>query len=109
MTATTVGSTDGTSYPTPAASMARLFRDRVDATPQAEAYRFPRDGGWQSVTWADTEATVRRLAAGRLAIAMLRRLGEMKVTPTGSGVLDVVVDLGRHRRAEVPEERVLRH
>jgi long-chain acyl-CoA synthetase len=70
MTATTAGSTDTTSYPTPAVSMARLFRDRVAATPQAEAYRFPRDDGWQSVTWADTETTVRRLAAGLLALGL---------------------------------------
>jgi long-chain acyl-CoA synthetase len=51
---TRAGSTDPSTYPTPAVSMARLFRDRVAATPGAEAFRFPAgaDGGWESVTWA---------------------------------------------------------
>ena len=41
MTRTSAGSTDPSTYPTPAVSMARLFRDRVAATPEREAFRFP--------------------------------------------------------------------
>ncbi|NYD40068.1 AMP-dependent synthetase/ligase [Nocardioides panaciterrulae] len=50
--------------------MARLFRDRVTATPDAEAFRFPTDSGWQSVTWAQVEDTVRTMAAGLLELGV---------------------------------------
>ncbi len=41
MTRTSAGSTETTGYPAPAVSLARLFHDRVTATPDAEAFRFP--------------------------------------------------------------------
>ena len=47
-----------------------MFYDRVAATPDVEAYRFPAHGGWESVTWAQTEQTVRPLAAGLLALGI---------------------------------------
>ncbi|RYP84182.1 long-chain fatty acid--CoA ligase [Nocardioides guangzhouensis] len=47
-----------------------MFYDRVRATPDVEAYRFPRDGGWESVTWAQAEEIVRPLAAGLLALGI---------------------------------------
>ena len=50
--------------------MARLFRDRVTATPEAEAFRFPTDTGWESVTWAQVEDTVKTMAAGLLALGI---------------------------------------
>ncbi len=46
-----------------------LFLTRVGRTPAAEAFRHPKDGGWQSLTWAETEARVRAVAGG------LRKLG----------------------------------
>ncbi|HYD40363.1 MAG TPA: AMP-binding protein, partial [Anaeromyxobacter sp.] len=46
-----------------------LFLTRVGRTPSAEAFRHPKDGGWQSLTWAETEARVRGVAGG------LRKLG----------------------------------
>lgn len=55
---TTSGSRDTNSYPTPAVTVARLFYDRVAATPESEAFRFPTNGGWASVTWGQTEETV---------------------------------------------------
>ena len=61
---------DARQYPTPAASMARLFCDRVTATPDAEAFRFPTTAGWESVTWAQADQTVRTLAAGLLALGI---------------------------------------
>jgi long-chain acyl-CoA synthetase len=64
------GTADPRTYPRPAASVARLFSDRVAATPDAEAYRFPTDGGWRSVTWAQTAETVRTMAAGLLALGI---------------------------------------
>ena len=67
----TSGSTDTSRYPTPAPSVARMFYDRVAATPHAEAYRHPTAAGWASVTWAQTEETVRTMAAGLLALGIL--------------------------------------
>ena len=71
MARTTSGSTDPGSYATPAPSVARMFYDRVAATPHAEAFRHPAAGGWASVTWAQTEETVRTMAAGLLALGIL--------------------------------------
>ena len=70
MTATTTGSVDTSSYPTPAVSVARMFFDRVGATPGAEAFRFPAQGGWASVTWAETAEIVKTMAAGLLALGI---------------------------------------
>ncbi|MEP7090765.1 MAG: long-chain fatty acid--CoA ligase [Nocardioidaceae bacterium] len=67
---TTSGSTDTSSYPTPAVSVARLFYDRVAATPDDEAFRSPTDGGWTSVTWGQTGETVKVMAAGLLALGI---------------------------------------
>ena len=67
---TTSGSRDTSSYSTPAVSVARLFYDRVAATPDSEAFRFPTDRGWESVTWAQTQETVKATAAGLLALGI---------------------------------------
>ncbi len=47
-----------------APSLARLFLDRVAASADTEAFRYPRGGGWTSVTWRETGERVRRIAAG---------------------------------------------
>ena len=70
MGATVFGSLDPAQYPAPAASVGRLFLDRVEATPSAEAFRHPIAGGWASVTWGQTAETVRTLAAGLLALGI---------------------------------------
>jgi long-chain acyl-CoA synthetase len=70
MTRATSGSTDTSAYPEPAASVARLFFDRVAATPNREAFRYPADGGWVSVTWAQTSEAVKTLAAGLLSLGI---------------------------------------
>ncbi len=54
--------------PKQAASVARMFYDRVAATPDTEAYRFPTPEGWESVSWATVRETVDTLAAGLLAL-----------------------------------------
>ena len=56
----------------PARSVAKMFVDRVAATPQAEAFRFPVDDVWTSVTWAQTGRTVTEFAAGLLALGVQR-------------------------------------
>jgi long-chain acyl-CoA synthetase len=53
-----------------ARSVAQLFVDRVSETPAREAFRFPRGDGWESVTWAQVDARVRRLAAGLVALGV---------------------------------------
>ncbi len=70
MSVSTAGSTDTSGYPTPARSLPALFRDRVAATPDAEAFRFPAGGGWTSVSWAGVAETVEPLAAGLLALGL---------------------------------------
>src|ERR1035437_3238477 len=70
MTTATTGSTDTGSYPAPAVSLARMFYDRVAATPRAEAFRFPAETGWASLTWAQTAETVKTMAAGLIALGI---------------------------------------
>jgi long-chain acyl-CoA synthetase len=53
-----------------AQSVAHLFVDRVAKTPATEAFRFPRGAAWESVTWEQTDARVRRLAAGLVALGI---------------------------------------
>jgi long-chain acyl-CoA synthetase len=53
-----------------ARSVAQLFVERVKATPAAEAFRFPVGASWESVTWAQTDARVRRIAAGLVALGV---------------------------------------
>ena len=53
-----------------ARSVAHLFLDRVTQTPEAEAFRFPRGDAWESVTWAQVDARVRRIAAGLVALGI---------------------------------------
>ncbi|MGH8869020.1 MAG: AMP-dependent synthetase/ligase [Actinomycetes bacterium] len=66
MTATTTGST-AASYATPAPSVARMFLDRVAATPDREAFRYPTATGWESLTWRRTGERVEAIAAGLVA------------------------------------------
>ena len=66
----TIGAADPTRYPTPAVSLARLFYDRVEAMPDAEAFRFRTDEAWESVTWQQTMEAVKTIAAGLLALGI---------------------------------------
>ncbi|MDR8413336.1 long-chain fatty acid--CoA ligase [Nonomuraea sp. 3-1Str] len=45
-------------------SIPSLLRDRIAATPDAEAYRTPSDDGWASLSWREVGERVRRLALG---------------------------------------------
>ena len=51
-------------------NVAVQFFDRVDATPDREAFRFPRDETWGSVTWRQAGDRVEALAAGPLALGV---------------------------------------
>jgi long-chain acyl-CoA synthetase len=52
------------------ASVGRMFLDRVDATPTREAFRFPADGEWKSLTWQQTKDRVWAISAGLLALGV---------------------------------------
>jgi long-chain acyl-CoA synthetase len=52
------------------ASVGRMFLDRVEATPDREAYRYPADDGWASLTWAETKDRVWALAAGLISLGI---------------------------------------
>src|SRR4051812_8143499 len=47
-----------------------MFLDRVEESPDEDAFYYPVDGGWQESTWAQTHALVEGLAAGLLALGV---------------------------------------
>ena len=53
-----------------AQNVAVLFLDRVETSPQAEAFRFPVGEAWESVTWKQAGERVSRLAAGLLSLGL---------------------------------------
>ena len=53
-----------------APTVGRQFMDRVAASPEREAYRFPRGDTWVSQTWRETGDQVTTLAAGLLALGV---------------------------------------
>jgi long-chain acyl-CoA synthetase len=55
---------------TGASNLAALFADRVEATPDKEAFRYLHHGQWVSVTWRDTATRVETLAAGLIALGI---------------------------------------
>ena len=52
------------------ASMARMVLDRVAATPDREAFRYPSGGHWESIDWRGVGDRVRRIAAGLMALGI---------------------------------------
>lgn len=68
MTAGTMESADLVQNRPP--SIGRMFLERVEATPDREAYRYPVDGGWASLTWQQTKERVWRVAAGLLSLGL---------------------------------------
>ncbi len=51
-------------------SIARMFLDRVAASPNKEAFRSPDGEGWTSITWQETADRVKNLAAGLLSLGI---------------------------------------
>jgi long-chain acyl-CoA synthetase len=51
-------------------SVPALFLERVGKTPQAEAFRHAVDGGWESLSWRQTEERVRALSCGLGALGL---------------------------------------
>ena len=53
-----------------APSVGRMFLDRVAATPHAEAFRYPQDHSWESVTWQQVGERVHHIAAGLISLGI---------------------------------------
>ncbi len=53
-----------------APSVARMFLDRVAATPHTEAFRYPQDHSWESVTWQQVGDRVHQIAAGLISLGI---------------------------------------
>ena len=49
-------------------SLAHMFLERVESAPDADAYYYPVDGGWQESSWEQTHRLVEGLAAGLVAL-----------------------------------------
>jgi long-chain acyl-CoA synthetase len=55
---------------TQAPNLAMLFLNRVEASADREAFRYPENGRWVSVTWKQAAERVEALAAGLLALGV---------------------------------------
>jgi long-chain acyl-CoA synthetase len=51
-------------------SLAHMFLERVETTPDADAYYYPVEGGWQESSWEQTHTLVEGLAAGLVALGI---------------------------------------
>ena len=52
------------------ASVPLMFRNRVTATPNTEAFRYPKGGDWESVTWRQVSDRVDNIAAGLISLGI---------------------------------------
>jgi long-chain acyl-CoA synthetase len=53
-----------------APSVARMLLNRISASPHAEAFRYPQDHGWESVTWQQVGDRVENIAGGLVALGI---------------------------------------
>lgn len=53
-----------------ARSLVHMFLDRVEESPDDDAYYYPVEGGWQESTWAQTRPLAEDLAAGLLTLGI---------------------------------------
>ncbi|MFB9730695.1 AMP-dependent synthetase/ligase [Ornithinimicrobium kibberense] len=53
-----------------APSVGHMFRERVQALPQGEAFRHPVGDGWESLTWSQTRDRAYALAAGLVELGV---------------------------------------
>ena len=74
------------------ASMARMVLDRVAATPDREAFRYPVGDRWESIDWRGVGDRVRTIAAGLLALGV--RPEERVAIAAGTRLEWVLADFG---------------
>ena len=70
MSASTAVNYDMSAIENRAPNVGRQFFDRVKATPNREAYRYPVGERWESQTWQETGDHVTKLAAGLVALGL---------------------------------------
>ena len=70
MSASTAVNYDTSVIENRAPTVGRQFFDRVKATPDREAYRYPVGDRWESLTWQETGDHVAKLAAGLVALGI---------------------------------------
>ncbi len=68
--AVSVAAADMTVIENRPSSVGRMFLDRVRASADREAYRYPVGDRWESVTWEEAGERVTRLAAGLVALGV---------------------------------------
>jgi long-chain acyl-CoA synthetase len=51
-------------------NLAQMFLNRVEASGDKEAFRYPENGDWTSITWKQTSERVEALAAGLLSLGV---------------------------------------
>lgn len=51
-------------------SVGRMFLQRVEATPDREAYRYPTSAGWASLSWRQTKDRVWAIGAGLISLGV---------------------------------------
>ena len=75
------------------ASVGQMLMNRVSATPDREAYRYPSDSGWVSLTWRQTAEQVRTWAAGLVALGVepQQRVGIASLTRVEWVIADLAV------------------
>jgi long-chain acyl-CoA synthetase len=74
------------------ASVGRMFLDRVEATPDVEAYRYPRDGEWMSLSWAEAKDRIWAISAGLISLGIE---AEQRVAIASSTRIEwILADLG---------------
>jgi long-chain acyl-CoA synthetase len=74
------------------ASMARMVLDRVAATPDREAFRYPVGERWESIDWRGVGERVHAIAAGLLALGV--RPEERVAIAAGTRLEWVLADFG---------------
>jgi long-chain acyl-CoA synthetase len=75
-----------------AASVPLMFRNRVTATPNTEAFRYPKGGDWESVTWRQVSDRVDNIAAGLISLGINPE--ERVALASGTSYEWVVADFG---------------
>ncbi|WP_445169871.1 AMP-dependent synthetase/ligase [Mycolicibacterium sp. Dal123E01] len=75
-----------------APSVPRMFLDRVAATPSSEAFRYPENDGWTSVTWQQVGDRVELIAAGLISLGINPE--DRVALASGTRYEWVVVDFG---------------
>jgi long-chain acyl-CoA synthetase len=70
----------------------RLLLDRLDATPDREAFRVPTASGWSSLTWKEVGARARAIACGLRALGLFAE--DRCAILSGTRVEWILADLG---------------